>query len=639
MKAKDSSLTPQNDFYEYVNAKWLETAEIPADKPVTGCFKQLAEEVEQLLMTDFEGYLQNQEDHPEPELNHFINFYRLATDYKQRDLAGATPLLPYLAEIEQLTNLEQFSKLLPKWILESRPSPFSLTIDVDMKQTNQHLFFASAPQLFLPDKTYYDTSNESGKKLRNVFTDMMLQLLKFAGKTEEQARKIIKEAIEFDALLAPHSKSSEEEADILASYNPQTINEFAKNSSYLDFTKIVTDLVGETPTDLIMTDLAYFQAFDKIVVPENFSKLKSWMVIVETRRLSSYLSEEIRQTAGLFDQATSGSQQVTKQEKAAYYLACHYFDQIIGNYYARRYFGEEAKQDVLGMVEKMVSVYEKRLVANTWLNDATKNKAIIKLNKLGIQVGYPDKLPAVYKKFITIPAESGGTLLSNALRFEHIRQMDMFARYRKPVDRLEWEMSPDMVNAYYHPFKNIIVFPAAILQAPFYSLNQSSSANYGGIGAVIAHEISHAFDNNGASFDEYGNLSNWWLDEDLAYFKNLAQKMILQFDGLPIGSGTVNGTLTVSENIADAGGLSCALEAAKSEREVDLDQFFTNWATIWRMKASAEYTDLLLTIDVHAPNKLRANIQPQNLSEFYTTFNITEGDPMFTAPEQRLTIW
>lgn len=639
MTNKNLSVTPQNDFYEYVNAEWLASAKIPADKPATGGFNQLAEDVETLLMAEFDSYLTNDNSHSAPELNHFLNFYHLAADYEQRNQQGAAPLLPYLAKIEALTSLADLQKQLPEWLLDSRPTPFPLDIDVDMKNTKEHLFFASAPQLFLPDKTYYDVDNENGSRLMTIFKDMMVKLLVLVGKSQAEAQLMAEEAIEFDALLVPYMKNSEENADILSSYNPKTLSEFSAYSSHIDFTALITDLVGETPDHLIVTDLAYYQAFDTLVTPEHFDKLKSWMIIVETLFLSNYLSEEIRQTAGLFGQAVSGSQEVTKSDKAAYYLASGYFDQLIGNYYGQRYFGEDAKNDVLTMVKTMVLVYEKRLGTNTWLTNSTKEKAIIKLKNLGIQVGYPDELPALYKKFITIPANSGGTLLNNAMTFSRLRQEATFAKYGKNVDRLEWEMSADTVNAYYHPFKNIIVFPAAILQPPFYSLEQSSSANYGGIGAVIAHEISHAFDNNGASFDEYGNLNNWWSDDDLAQFKELSQKMIRQFDGLPIGNGTVNGTLTVSENIADAGGLSCALEAAKSESDLNLVDFFTNWATIWRMKASPEYTNLLLTIDVHAPNKLRANIQPQNLADFFATFAIKQGDAMYLEPEKRLTIW
>ena len=200
-------------------------------------------------------------------------------------------------------------------------------------------------------------------------------------------------------------------------------------------------------------------------------------------------------------------------------------------------------------------------------------------------------------------------------------------------------MPAHMVNAYYNPSFNVIVFPAAILQAPFYSLKQKASENFGGIGAVIAHEISHAFDNNGAKFDEFGNLKNWWTDSDLKAFEDLAQAMISQFDGLETEAGKVNGRLVVSENIADAGGLSCALEAAKEDPQADISAFFINWARIWGVKASLERQKLLLAIDVHAPHVLRANMQPKNLADFYTTFNIQPGDKMWLAPADRVNIW
>lgn len=325
-----------------------------------------------------------------------------------------------------------------------------------------------------------------------------------------------------------------------------------------------------------------------------------------------------------------------KQKKFAYYLASGTFDQVVGDYYGRKYFGETAKNDVHQMVEKMIGVYQHRLANNTWLSKKTRDKAILKLSKLGIQVGYPDKIDPLYQKLHVNPDES---LLTNVLAITRVVRENLFAKWNKPVDRNQWEMSAATVNAYYHPFRNIIVFPAAILQAPFYSLKQSSSENYGGIGSVIAHEISHAFDNNGALFDEYGNLNNWWTAEDSAHFRSLAQKMVTEFDGIEYVGQKVNGKLTVSENIADGGGLSCALEAAKSEGDADMTAFFINWTTIWRMKATRQYMQLLLSIDVHAPAKLRANVQVQNLPEFYETFGIKPGDAMYVAPDKRVNIW
>ena len=288
------------------------------------------------------------------------------------------------------------------------------------------------------------------------------------------------------------------------------------------------------------------------------------------------------------------------------------------------------------MVEKMVAVYKKRLANNDWLSEETAKKAIVKLNALGINVGYPDELDPLYTKFVV---DEQLNLLDNAVNFTKVATKDNLERFGKEVDRTRWEMPAHMVNAYYDPSFNIIVFPAAILQAPFYSLDQTASENYGGIGAVMAHEISHAFDNNGAQFDEYGNLNNWWTEADLKHFQELAQQMIAEFDGLKTEAGTVNGKLVVSENIADAGGLSCALEAAKGEKDCDLRAFFISWARIWCMKSSLERQKLLLAVDVHAPHTLRANVQPKNLDDFYTAFDVHENDGMWLPKEKRVHIW
>ena len=418
-------------------------------------------------------------------------------------------------------------------------------------------------------------------------------------------------------------------------YNPQSLTEFVGHTTQLDLQGWITALLGQTPTQVIVTEPEYYATLDELL-RDHFAEFKAWLLVNRVLGEASFLTDECRILAGEYGRALSGSQAPISQAKSAYYLTNGYFSQVVGGYYAHRYFGAQAKADVEHMVHQMIAVYKARLQANDWLSPATRQKAITKLDHLGVQVGYPDQIPALYDRLQVDPHQ---TLLANVLTLTKVQRQDLFSRFNQPVDRLRWEMSPATVNAYFHPFKNIIVFPAAVLQAPFYSLTQSSSQNYGGIGAVIAHEISHAFDNNGALFDEYGNLSNWWTAEDAAHFKQLAQRMIDEFDGLPFAGQTVNGKLTVSENIADAGGLSCALSAAKAEADFDAQAFFINWARVWRTKARKEYQQLLLAIDVHAPQKLRANVQVQNLADFYQAFGVQPGDPMYLAPDQRVNIW
>lgn len=626
----------KDDLYEAVNGEWLKTAKIPDDKPATGGFNDLVDDIDKQLMDDFDAYAEGKEKSEDSRFNEMIKLYRLAKKFDWRKKVGPQPLKRMLASVENLNSYEDYQSQWKNWILAGMPSPISFDIDADMKNATVYALFASSPSLILPDKSYYEAEKKAQHdQLLQLWSSMVEALMDKLGYSKEEAKKIIDDAIKFDALLAPNVKSAEEAADYSKMYNPQTVAELASATDQLDIAAIIKQLVGEEPEKIIVTEPEYFKALNKIL-QDNFELFKNWALIRVIRENASYLDDEMREINGRYGRALSGSKKPVSQRKFAFYLARDMFSQVAGDYYGKKYFGPQAKADVHHMVEQMIKVYKGRLTNNQWLSKDTRDKAILKLDKLGIQVGYPDKIPALYDQFKVDEEES---LIANLNQLIVTANKELFSRWNTPVDRMRWEMSAATVNAYYHPFKNIIVFPAAILQAPFYSLKQSSSQNYGGIGAVIAHEISHAFDNNGSLFDEFGNLNNWWTDEDSAHFKQLAQKMIDEFDGIPFAGQKVNGKLTVSENIADAGGLSCALEAAKTEADFNAQEFFINWATIWRMKATEQYMQLLLSIDVHAPQKLRANIQAENLDDFYTAFDIKPGDEMYRAPEDRVHIW
>lgn len=626
----------KDDLYEAVNGEWLKTAKIPDDKPATGGFNDLVDEIDKQLMDDFDAYAAGKEKSGDSRFNEMIKLYRLAKKFDWRKKVGPQPLKRMLASVENLNSYEDYQSQWKNWILAGMPSPISFDIDADMKNATVYALFASSPSLILPDKSYYEAEKKAQHdQLLQLWSSMVEALMDKLGYSKEEAKKIIDDAIKFDALLAPNVKSAEEAADYSKMYNPQTVAELASATDQLDIAAIIKQLVGEEPEKVIVTEPEYFKALNKIL-QDNFELFKNWALIRVIRENASYLDDEMREINGRYGRALSGSKKPVSQRKFAFYLARDMFSQVAGDYYGKKYFGPQAKADVHHMVEQMIKVYNGRLTNNQWLSKDTRDKAILKLDKLGIQVGYPDKIPALYDQF---KVDEEKSLIANVNQLTVTANKELFSRWNKPVDRMRWEMSAATVNAYYHPFKNIIVFPAAILQAPFYSLKQSSSQNYGGIGAVIAHEISHAFDNNGSLFDEFGNLNNWWTDEDSAHFKQLAQKMIEEFDGIPFAGQKVNGKLTVSENIADAGGLSCALEAAKTEADFNAQEFFINWATIWRMKATEQYMQLLLSIDVHAPQKLRANIQAENLDDFYTAFDIKPGDEMYRAPEDRVHIW
>ncbi len=632
-------LSPTKDFYEFVNDEWLNSAKIPSDKPTLNSFSSLSDTIEKLLMADVKKMSSGDILSSSKEMTSFIDFYDLVSDDKTREKLGMSPLLNRLKRIEHLTGLADWTSQLDDWLLSDYPTPFTIEVSSDMKQADTYGVYLSPTSLILPDTTYYAEEHPAKKELLAVYQEMMMTLLVMLGKTKDEAKEIIADCLAFDESLVPFIKSAEESADYTKMYNPRTLAEVHDYHQLINFEELFTTLLKQKPEKVIVSEPLYFEALEKLLSTSQFTQMKHWMMCSYITSFSSLLTEEFRQVTHQYNLALSGAKEATPKEKFYFYMASGQFDQVLGMYYAQHYFGKSAKDDVYDMVKEMIAIYQQRLTQNEWLEQSTKEKAVLKLNQLGIHVGYPDTLPPLYSMYQTVGKDNGGTLIDNVEMFNKITTEYHFSRYNQKVDKNEWEMSADTVNAYYHPQYNVIVFPAAILQAPFYDFNQSRSANYGGIGAVIAHEISHAFDNNGAKFDEFGNLNNWWSEKDLEHFEGLTKKMIDQFDGIPFGSSHSNGTLTVSENIADAGGLSCALEAAKLEPNYKGKELFENWARIWRQKSQEQYVDLLLAVDVHAPNKLRANVQVKNFEEFYQLYQVTSEDTMYLSPEKRIQIW
>ena len=326
----------------------------------------------------------------------------------------------------------------------------------------------------------------------------------------------------------------------------------------------------------------------------------------------------------------------TPIEKFAYQLASGMYSEPVGLYYGQKYFGEEAKKDITEIVYQIIDTYKTRIQDNEILGEETKKKAILKLSKIGVKMGYPDKVLDIYDELVFDEKKS---LLEIVLKLSEIKKLDNLALLKKPTNPLKWAMPGHMVNACYDPFVNDITFPAAILQAPFYSINQTRSENLGGIGAVIGHEISHAFDSNGAKCDENGNINNWWTKDDMKRFNVKIKQMIKQFDGIELPWGKVNGKFIVSENMADNGGMAVTLDIMSKTSNCSYKEYFENWAKIWCLKAKPEYLQLLLNLDVHGPNILRANMPPRNFSEWYEAFNVKKTDKMYIAPSKRVVIW
>ena len=627
----------QDDLFQAVNGEWLKTAVIPEDRPTAGGFAELEQSVEQLMMGDFAAFARGEKSSDIPEMKYALSLYRKALDREARDSAGIGPLLPLLEKLRAIRTPAQLNETAAELLLDGIRLPLRMGVDTDMKDASRHAFQILGPALILPDTTYYAGDNPAGPQLLEIFAAMADRALQFTPLTETERKQYLEDTLAFDALVAGKVKSQVEWADYVATYNPMDTQEVAALVQPFDINKVLSGLYGErVPETLVVQDPKAIREMDGYYSQETFPLYLHWAYVWTLLDHTALLSEELYSIGTSYQLALMGVGADPSPEKRAYRVASSAYSEPVGVYYGRTYFGEEAKKDVVAMVKRIIETYELRIRKNRFLSPATKEKAIRKLSAIEIKMGYPDAVHPFWSTLVFDEEDSFFTAMKKLARIRRKYELDELYR---PVDRSKWGMPGHMVNACYDPFSNDITFPAAILQKPFYSLRQSLSENLGGIGAVIGHEISHAFDNNGAKFDEKGNLADWWTQEDFEAFEALTGDMIEQYDGIPFHGGRVNGELVVSENIADNGGMAVTLEIMHTLEQPDFRAYFMNWARVWCMKAKEEFIQLLLSSDVHSPNELLANRTPLNFREWYETFDVKEGDRMYLAPEKRISIW
>ena len=631
----DKNIRIQDDLYTFVNQEKLDQLVIPDDMPTAGGFSDLHQNVEKVLMDDFKE-LEKSRAFNDANMEKAINLYAIAKNYKKRNKQGLKPILKDLNTIKSTNDLSLLNKRLKNFVLNDYPLPFDFSVEVDMKDSNKHCLMMTGPGTILPDTTMYNPANPNKDMMLNMWKSIAAQALSFTDLSDEDKELYLNDALAFDAIIATLVKSSEEWSEYVKIYNPYKVNKVNRLLAPIKFKKVLKQLFNDVPSVIIVADPRFLENFKTLFNEENFSKYLHWAYIKFLLNKGTYLSEPLRDLSSAFRRALSGIAKGTEPVKFAYQLASGLFDQPVGYYYGVKYFGEEAKKDVINMVKEIIETYKLRVRNSDILCDQTKDKAILKLSTMKIKMGYPDKVEPLFDKFVVNKNDSLYKAVSNIRK---IRLLDKMSKLYQPVDKTRWLMPAHMVNACYDPSSNDITFPAAILQAPFYSLKQSRSENLGGIGAVIGHEISHAFDNNGAKMDENGNINNWWTKEDFKKFAKKTKAMIQQFDGIELPWGKVNSALIVSENIADNGGMAVTLNIMKNMKDANYEEYFLNWARIWCQKAKPEYQALLLTVDVHGPVILRTNMPPRNFEEWYQTFNVKKTDKMYIAPNKRLIIW
>ncbi len=626
----------QDDLYMYVNQKTLDELVIPDDKPSAGGFNQLAEGVEKIMMNEFETLSQSKA-YPNEYLKRACELYAIAKDADRKAKHGITPALKNLAILDEVKTLDDFSRLYKTLSLKGIPTPINVGADTDMKNTKRRLVYIQGASVILPDASYYKPQMSAQKtQLLGIWANVAKTVMAKTDLAPEAQEQYVNDALAFDEILGGLVKTREEWSKYVEMYNPMDTSAVAQMLSTLDFDGILNSLFGHVPATVVVTEPRYFGEFAKVLNADNLELYKHWAYVTGLLKSCSLLSEELRDMGGMFTRALTGVAKMQAIDKFAYNLASGMYSEPVGIYYGEKYFGEEAKKDITEIVYQIIDTYRERIKTNEILGEETKQKAILKLSKMGVKMGYPDKVRAIYEK-LTFNADD--SLFDIVLALKAIREEDALSKLDKPTEPENWAMPGHMVNACYDPFVNDITFPAAILQAPFYSLKQTRSENLGGIGAVIGHEISHAFDSNGAKCDENGNINDWWTAEDFQRFETKVQQMIEQFDGIELPWGKVNGAFIVSENMADNGGMSVTLDIMSKTNGVSYEEYFSNWARVWCQKARPEYSKMLLAVDVHGPAILRANMTPRNFNEWYAAFDVKETDKMYIAPEKRIIIW
>ena len=626
----------QDDLFHYVNQEKLEELVIPDDMPQIGGFNTLHTEVEKLMIDEFNQMCESN-TYPNEYLERACTLYMAVKNVKRRNRSGIRPALKHFEVIKELDGIDAFNKKLNYLIKNGYPLPFNVGVITDMKNTNSHCLAIQGPSVILPDASYYKPEMAQQKEaILGIWANMAKMIMAETNLSSEEQEKYIADTLAFDSMLGNVVKTREEWSEYVKMYNPTKTQKVASMLRPVTFEKLVKGLVKKLPETVIVTEPRYFKEFKKVFNKETFELYKHWAYVTGLISACDLLSEKLREISSIYYRTISGIASVTPIEKFAYQLASNMYAEPVGLYYGEKYVGEEAKKDITEIVYQIIDTYKSRIEKNDILEDSTKAKAILKLSKIGVKMGYPDKVEEIYNSLVFNKKDS---LFKIVNKLNRIKAVDNFSKLYKDVDHSKWAMPGHMVNACYDPFSNDITFPAAILQAPFYSIKQTRSENLGGIGAVIGHEISHAFDSNGAKCDENGNINNWWTKRDNRKFNSKIRAMVKQFDGIELPWGKVNGKFIVSENMADNGGMAVTLEIMSKTENASYEQYFTNWARIWCMKAKPEFLQLLLAVDVHGPAILRANITPRNFKEWYETFKVKRTDKMYIAPSKRIIIW
>ncbi len=640
LTAQDPAIKPGTDFFFYANGNWLKRTEIPADKLSYGNFDKLndlSQAVTRKLIEDAAEGRSNDSDAAK-----IGAAYRAYMDDARVEQLDAAPLAPDLAAIRAENSKADVAALMGKAAKSFQSSIFGPDISPDAKAPTRYAVYLQNLGMGLPDRDFYLTDQLAEKKAK--YQSYVALILGMIGWSEPEANA--KAIVDLETKLAAASWTRVKQRDPDTMYSPMTVVELASYAPGFDFRAFLDNADLGSVDRVIVTTNTAVPKFAKVFDSTALETLKAWQAFSLASAAAPYLSKRfVDANFDFYAKTLAGQAEIKPRWKRAVEFVNGALGESVGRMYVAKYFPPEAKASMDALVNNVITAMHARIERVEWMSPATKAKALEKLSQLGVKIGYPAKWRSYDSLAMTADDLYGNTVRTQAFGWDYLVK-----RLNQPVDKQEWPLKPQQVNAEYSPDQNEIIFPAAILQPPFFDPTADMAINYGGIGGVIGHEITHGFDDQGRKFDGKGVLKDWWSPEDAANFKSRTDRLALQYDKFePVEGYFVDGQLTMGENIADLGGLLLALDAYHASLQgkeppvlagLTGDQrVFLGWAQVWQQKVEDKAAILAVKVDVHSPAHFRVNGPMRNIQDWYKAFNIGPGDPMYIAPESRANIW
>jgi predicted metalloendopeptidase len=647
----DTTVAPSEDFYQYVNGGWMATTEIPADRSRWGSFDELRKRTINNVLTVLEMAADNDKYGIDSDQGKAVAFYMTAMDSNHIDSMGLTHVQPYMDEILNAASKEELHQVLNEQQNIGTRYFFSIGARADFNNSSMNTAYLSPGTMGLPDRDYYTKTDDESVRIQDEYKSHISKMLQLIDIPETEATNTAERIFSLEKSMAQAMLTKVQRRNTVLLNNPRSKDQVKEMASNIMWDDYIAAMEAPAFDTMIVTEPRYIKALDSVWNNSSIEDLKEYMRWSLLNRYAEYLNDEIEaQNFAFYGKILQGTPEMKPRWERVLDKANWTVGEAIGKLYVDKHFPPEAKSSAEEMVNNILEAFGERIDRLEWMSDSTKEKAHEKLATFAVKIGYPDEWED-YSGMEILPADKGGTYAGNMIAASKWRHQDQISRIGKKVDTTEWYMAPQVVNAYYNPMNNEIVFPAAILQPPFYDYKADAAVNYGGIGAVIGHEISHGFDDQGSRFDAQGNLKNWWTQADKERFEDRTTKLVKQYNAYePLPGVNVNGEFTLGENIGDLGGVAVAYDGLekhwKEHGKPDSIQgfspeqrFFISWATIWRTKMRDEALKTRIKTDPHSPGMYRAIGPLVNVDAFYTAFDIQPDDALYKPDSARVKIW